>query len=57
MTPQMQIDKIKCEIDEVGKEVDLLKQSWIQKQNNNVQLLDERNKKNIELNKMQKCKY
>lgn len=53
----MQIDRVKCQIDEVGKEVDFLKQSWIQKQNKNVQLLDQRNKQVNELNKVQNCKY
>jgi len=57
MTPQMQINKVRCKIDEIGREVDWLKQSWFQKQNKNVELLDQRNKQFNELHKLQKCKY
>lgn len=53
----MQIDHTKCKIEEVEKEIDLIKQSWIQKQKKNVQLLDQRNKQFNDLSKMHKCKY
>lgn len=56
MTPKMQIDKVKLKIDQVQKETDILKQSWVQNQNKNIQLLDQRNKLFNELNKVRKCK-
>lgn len=56
VTPQMQIDQVKFKIDQVQKETDLLKQSWVQNQNKNIQLLDQRNKQFNELNKVHKCK-
>lgn len=57
MTPQMQIDQIRYKIDEVEKEIDLIKESWVQTQNKNVLLLNQRNKQFNEINKMRKCKY
>lgn len=53
----MQIDQTRYNIDVVDKEINLLKQSWLQKQNRNALLLDQHNKQLIELNKMHKCKY
>lgn len=57
MTPQMQIDQIRFKIDEVEKEIDLIKKSWVQTQNKNVLLLNQRNKQFNEITKMRKCKY
>lgn len=57
MTPQIQIDQIRYKIVEVGKKIDLIKESWVQKQNRNVLLLDQRNKQVNDINKMHKCKY
>jgi hypothetical protein len=56
VTPQMQIDKVKLKIDQIQKETDLLKQCWVENQNKNIQLLDQRNKQLNELNKVRKCK-
>lgn len=57
MTPQTQINDVKHKIDEVRQEIEFLKQSWVQKQNKNVQLLDQRNKQLNELIKVRKCKF
>lgn len=57
MTPQIQIDQVKQTIDEVRKEVYIIKQTWIQKQQTNVQLINQRNQQFDELNKVHKCKY
>ncbi|VVC28629.1 Hypothetical protein CINCED_3A025872 [Cinara cedri] len=54
-TPQIQIDQVRYKINEVEKKIDSIKQSWVQKQNKNVQLLDQRNKQFNEFNKV--CKY
>lgn len=53
----MQINDVKHKIDEVRQEIEFLKQSWVQKQNKNVQLLDQRNKQLNELIKVRKCKF
>lgn len=53
----MQIDQVRHTINEVGKETYLIKQTWVQKQTKNVQLLGQRNKQFNELNKVRKCKY
>jgi len=53
----MQIDQVKNKIDEVVKETNLIKQSWIQKQNKNIQLLAQLNNQFNELVKVRKCKY
>lgn len=57
MTPQMQIDHVRSDINDVKKETNIIKQYCIQNQNKNVQLLNEKNKQIFELNKMRKCKY
>lgn len=51
----MQIDQIRHKINDVEKETDSIKQSWIQKQNKNVQLIDQRNKQFNEINNVCKC--
>lgn len=53
----MQIDQVRYNINEVKKQTDFIKQLWIQSQNKNVQLLDQRNIQFNELNKVRKCKY
>lgn len=53
----MQIDQVKNKIDEVVKETNFMKQSWIQKQNKNIQLLAQLNNQFNELVKVRKCKY
>lgn len=53
----MQIDYVRRKIDEIGNEIDSIKQSWVQKQNKNVQLLHQRTKQINELSKMRTCKY
>lgn len=53
----MQIEKVRNKIDEVVKETNSIKQSWIQQQNKNVQLLDQLNNQLNELVKVRKCKY
>jgi len=53
----MQIDKVRNKIDEVVKETNSIKQSWIQQQNKNVQLLAQLNNQFNELVKVRKCKY
>lgn len=52
----MQIDQVRFNINEVEKETDFIKQLWVQSQNKNVQLLDQRNVQFNELNKIRKCK-
>ncbi|XP_060851664.1 coiled-coil domain-containing protein 40-like [Rhopalosiphum padi] len=54
MTPQMQIDHVRSDINDVKKETNIIKQYCIQNQNKNVQLLNEKNKQIFELNKMRK---
>jgi len=53
----MQIEKVRIKIDEVVKETNSIKQSWIQQQNKNVQLLAQLNNQFNELVKVRKCKY
>jgi len=53
----MQIDQVKNKIDEVVKETNSMKQSWVQKQNKNIQLLAQLNNQFNELVKVRKCKY
>lgn len=53
----MQIDQVRNKIDEVVKETNIIKQSWIEKQNKNVQLLAQLNYQFNELAKVRKCKY
>lgn len=53
----MQINKVRYKIDKVGQEIEFIKQSWIQKQNKNMQLLNQYNKQFNDLNKVRKCKY
>jgi len=53
----MQIDQVRNKIDEVVKETNIIKQSWIEKQNKNVQLLAQLNYQFNELVKVRKCKY
>ncbi|VVC24084.1 Hypothetical protein CINCED_3A023271 [Cinara cedri] len=55
ITPQMQIKQVRHTINDVEKEIDFIKESWIQKQNQNVKLLDQRNKQFNEINDV--CKY
>jgi len=57
MTPQMQIDHVKSKINDVEKETNGIKQHCIQNQNQNVKLLNEKNKQIFELNKMRECTY
>ncbi|XP_025205735.1 LOW QUALITY PROTEIN: early endosome antigen 1-like [Melanaphis sacchari] len=52
MTPQMQIDHVRSQINDVVKKTNVIKQYCIQNQNQNVKLLDEKNKQIVELNKM-----
>ncbi|CAH1737113.1 unnamed protein product [Aphis gossypii] len=52
MTPQMQIDHVRSKINDVEKETNGIKQHCIQNQNQNVKLLNEKNKQIFELNKM-----
>ncbi|XP_025204479.1 coiled-coil domain-containing protein 40-like [Melanaphis sacchari] len=54
LTPQMQIDQVKNKIDEVVKGTNFIKQSWIQQQNKNVQLLAQLNNQFNELVKVRK---
>ncbi|XP_022161075.1 kinetochore protein SLK19-like [Myzus persicae] len=54
LTPQMEIDQVRNKIDEVVKETNFIKQSWIQKQNKNVQLLAQLNNQFNELVKVRK---
>eukprot|EP00102_Acyrthosiphon_pisum_P020925 XP_016658135.1 PREDICTED: coiled-coil domain-containing protein 40 [Acyrthosiphon pisum] len=54
LTPQIQIDQVKNKIDEVVKETNFMKQSWIQKQNKNIQLLAQLNNQFNELVKVRK---
>lgn len=56
MTPQMKIYEVQLKIDEVEKEINFIKQSWVQNQNQNIKLLDQYNKQFNELNKIRKCK-
>lgn len=53
----MQIEHVRSKINDVENETNVIKQYCIQNQNKNVQLLDEKNKQNIELNVMRECKY
>lgn len=53
----MQIDQVKNKINEVGKQINFMKQSWIQKQNKNIQLLAQLNNQFNELVKVRKCKF
>jgi len=53
----MQIEKVRNKIDEIVKETNFIKQSWIQQQNKNVQLLAQLNNQFNELVKVRKCKY
>lgn len=53
----MQIDQVRNKIDEVLKETNFIKQTWIQNQNKNVQLLVQLNNQLNELVKVRKCKY
>lgn len=53
----MQIEKVRNKIDEVVKETNSIKQSWIQQQNKNIQLLAQLNNQFNELLKVRKCKY
>lgn len=53
----MEIDQVRNKIDEVVKETNFIKQSWIQKQNKNVQLLAQLNNQFNELVKVRKCRY
>jgi len=53
----MQINQIKSKIEEMGKEIDFIKQSWVKNQNQNIKLLEQRNKQFNELYKMRKCKF
>lgn len=57
MSPQMQIDHLRSKINEIGNEIDSIKQSWVQKQNKNVQLLHQRTKQINELSKIRTCEY
>ncbi|KAE9542832.1 hypothetical protein AGLY_002743 [Aphis glycines] len=54
LTPKMQIEKVRNKIDEVVKETNSIKQSWIQQQNKNVQLLAQLNNQFNELVKVRK---
>lgn len=52
----MKIDQVKYKIDEIGKQIELIKQSWIKKQNSNVKLLEQRNRQMSELKELRICK-
>lgn len=52
----MQIDHVRSKINEVKNKTDGIKQNCIQNQNKNAQLLDNRNKQIVELNKIRECK-
>lgn len=57
MTPQTKVDQIKHTTDEVRKEMYILKQTWIQKQTINIQLLNKRNEQLNEMRDVRVCKY
>ncbi|XP_050424677.1 putative leucine-rich repeat-containing protein DDB_G0290503 [Adelges cooleyi] len=54
MTPQLQVVQVKKKIEEIGNEIDVLKESWLKKQSHNMQLTQERNEQIEELNKVRK---
>lgn len=51
----MKIDQMKNKIEEINKEADIMRNFWVQKQNKNIQLINQRNEKSNELNKVRKC--
>lgn len=53
----MQIYQVQLKIDEIEKEINFIKQSWVQNQNKNIKLLDQYNKQLNELNVNRKCKF
>lgn len=57
MSPQVQIYQVQLKIDEVEKEINFIKQSWVQNQNKNIKLLDQYNKQLNDLNVNRKCKF
>lgn len=53
---QTKIDRARFNVAEVEKEIDSLKNTWIEKQIKNVLLVDQRSRQHGELEKMQTCK-
>ncbi|XP_050520950.1 coiled-coil domain-containing protein 40-like [Daktulosphaira vitifoliae] len=53
-TPQAQIVQVKKKLEDINNNIDFLKETWIKKQNNNVQMTQQRNELMNKINKLKK---